>query len=63
MSPEPSDEDLIAFAEALLQGVGPHLRERTALEEAIRLHRGTWVVLYQASQANVWGGTKDVPAD
>ena len=49
--PEPSDEELVALAESLLQGVGPHLRERESLEEAVRRHRETWLVLYAAAVA------------
>jgi truncated hemoglobin YjbI len=50
-APEPSDDELVAFAESLLQNVGPHLRERHVLEEAIRHHRPTWLSLYEAAQA------------
>lgn len=47
--PEPSDDDLIEFAESLLQNLAPRLREREVLEEAIRQHRDTWVTLYEAA--------------
>lgn len=50
-APEPSDDELVAFAESLLQNVGPHLRERHVLEEAIRDHRPTWLTLYEAARA------------
>ena len=59
--PEPSDEELVAFAEALLQKVGPHLRERHVLEEAIQQHRGTWLKLYETASALKRMGTADNP--
>jgi hypothetical protein len=49
--PEPSDDELVAFAESLLQNLAPRLREREVLEDAIRQHRGTWVTLYDAAAA------------
>jgi truncated hemoglobin YjbI len=48
---EPSDEELVAFAESLLQDVGPHLRARHGLEEAIQQHRPTWLTLYETARA------------
>ena len=50
-APDPSDEDLLAFAESLLQNMRPHLRERHVLEDAIEQHRATWLTLYQAAGA------------
>jgi hypothetical protein len=50
-APEPHDDELLAFAESLLQKMGPHLRERHVLEEAIRQHRATWLGLYEAARA------------
>ena len=47
--PEPSDEVLLAFAQSLLHNVGESLRERRVLEEAIHLHRATWLKLYGAA--------------
>lgn len=49
--PEPSDDELLSFAESLLQDMRPHLRERQVLEEAIQQHRATWVSLHQAATA------------
>lgn len=49
--PEPTEEELVSFAESLLQNLAPHLRERDVLEEAVRHHRGTWLTLYEASAA------------
>jgi hypothetical protein len=43
---ELDNEELLAFAESLLSGVGPQLRERRVLEEAIEQHRQTWLTLY-----------------
>jgi hypothetical protein len=50
-APEPSDDELLAFAESLLQNMEPHLRERQVLEEAIQQHRATWLTLYEAARA------------
>lgn len=49
-APKPSDDELLAFAASLLQKMGPHLRERHVLEEAIRQHRATWLSLYEAAR-------------
>lgn len=48
-APEPSDQELLAFAESLLQNVPAHLRDSQVLEEAIQLHRPTWLTLYEAA--------------
>ena len=48
---EPNDEELIAFAELLLQKVQPHLRQRHVVEEAIQQHRATWLTLYETASA------------
>ena len=45
----PSDEELVAFAESLLENVGPELRARHVLEEAIQQYRATWLALYEAA--------------
>jgi hypothetical protein len=58
-APEPSDEDLVAFAELLLQKVQPHLRERHIVEEAIQQHRATWLTLYETASALKSLGTRD----
>ena len=50
-APEPSDDELLAFAESLLQNTGPHLRERYVLEGAIEQYRATWLKLYEAAGA------------
>ena len=49
MPSDPSNEQLLAFADSLLQNLGPHLRERAVLEEAVGHHRDLWLMLYQAS--------------
>ena len=46
MERELDNEELLAFAESLLSRVGPQLRERRVLEEAIEQHRETWLNLY-----------------
>lgn len=49
MPPDPSADELVAFAESLLVDLGPHLRERAVLEETIEQHRDLWLVLYRVS--------------
>ncbi len=61
-APETSDEELLAFAESLLQNMPPHLRERHVLEEAIQQHRATWLTLYEAAGALTGIGTPANPA-
>jgi hypothetical protein len=60
-SPVPSDEELVAFAELLLHKVGPQLRERRVLEEAIQQHRATWLTLYETARALKGLGTAGNP--
>ena len=48
---EPSDEELVTFAESLLRNAGPQLRERHVLEGAIQQQRATWLTLYHAATA------------
>ena len=60
-SPEPSDEELVAFAELLLHKVDPKLRERRVLEEAIQQHRATWLTLYKTAKALKGLGTAGNP--
>jgi hypothetical protein len=60
-APEPSDEELLAFAESLLHNVGERLRERRVLEEAIQLHRATWLTLYEAASDLKRIGRADPP--
>ena len=60
-APEPSDEELLAFAESLLHNVGERLRERHVLEEAIQLNRATWLTLYEASNVLKRIGRADPP--
>jgi hypothetical protein len=58
---EPSDDDLVAFAELLLQKVQPQLRQRPVLEEAIRQNRTTWLTLYETARALKTLGTRRDP--
>jgi hypothetical protein len=60
-APEPSDEELLAFAESLLQNVGERLRDRAVLTEAIQLHRATWLTLYEAASDLKKIGRADPP--
>jgi hypothetical protein len=48
---DPTDDELFALASELLQAVGEHLREPSALRETIAEHRSFWVMLY-----NVYAG-------
>ena len=59
MERELDNDELLAFAESLLSGVGPQLRERHVLEEAIEQHRQTWLTLYAV--ANQLKKTKATP--
>lgn len=49
METDPSDEDLRAFVDSMLSNIDKGLREPEVLDEAIREHRETWVLLYRAS--------------
>ena len=49
MDIEPSDEELRAFVGSMLSNVDRHLREPAVIDEAIREHRETWVMLYRVS--------------
>ena len=46
---EPSDEELREFVGSMLSNLDRRLRERDVIDEAIRAHRGMWVMLYRAS--------------
>ena len=43
------DEQLRAFIDAMLSNLDKRLREPEVLDEAIRDHRDTWVMLYHAA--------------
>jgi hypothetical protein len=49
VSPDPSTEQLVAFADSLLANLAPTLRERAVLEQAVEHHRELWLTLYEAS--------------
>ena len=49
MKPEPTDEELRAFIDAMLWNVDKGIREPEVIDEAIRDHRDMWVMLYRAS--------------
>lgn len=49
MDTEPTNEELRAFIAAMLSNVDRGIREPEVLDEAIRHHRDTWVMLYRAS--------------
>lgn len=49
MDTEPTNEELRAFIGALLSNVDSVIREPEVIDEAIRLHRDMWVMLYRAS--------------
>ena len=48
MESEPSDEDLHAFVSAMLSNLDRLSREPEVIDEAIREHRETWLLLYRA---------------
>lgn len=47
---EPTDDELIAFADAVLSDFGDELRERSVLSQAITDNRDVWVLLYEISR-------------
>lgn len=49
MDREPTDEELRAFVGSMLSNLDKLLREPDVIDEAIREHRETWVMLYHAS--------------
>jgi hypothetical protein len=49
MPADPSDEELLAFVDAMLSNLDRELREREVLAQAIRDARPQWVRLYHAS--------------
>lgn len=52
--PEPAEAtsaELVEFAASLLERLPPRLRERDVLEDAVRQHRETWLMLYKAAAA------------
>jgi hypothetical protein len=49
LDPEPSDDDLRAFVGSMLSNLDMLLREPEVIDEAIREHRETWLMLYRAS--------------
>ena len=50
MDSEPSDEELHAFVGSMLSNLDRLLREPEVIDETIREHRETWMMLYRASQ-------------
>lgn len=60
---EPSDEELLSFAESLLQNVRPNLRERHVLEDAVLQHRQTWLNLYDAARTLKAVGVGEQPPE
>ena len=61
--PDPSDEELVTFAESLLTNVPASLRERRVLEEAVQQHRNTWLKLYEAAADLKRAGTAGEPPE
>lgn len=48
MNVEPTDEELRDFIDAMLSNFDKSFREPEVIDEAIRDHRGMWVMLYRA---------------
>jgi hypothetical protein len=51
---EPSDEELREFVGSMLSNLDRLLREREAIDEAVREHREMWVMLYRASSGTAF---------
>lgn len=49
MADAPSDDELLAFVDALLSNLDRQLREPQVLAQAIGDHREQWLMLYRAS--------------
>ena len=47
--PDPSDDELFAFVDALLSNLDRELREPAVVAQAISDNRALWVMLYRAS--------------
>jgi hypothetical protein len=47
--PDPSDDELLAFVDAMLSNLDRGLREPSVVAQAISDNRALWVMLYQAS--------------
>lgn len=50
MAADPTDDELIRFAESLLGDLGAHLREPSVLADSVRDHRHLWVTLFQLTE-------------
>jgi hypothetical protein len=48
-APDPTDEELTAFAAAMLAQLGEHFREPEVLAEALSEQRELWETLYRVS--------------
>ena len=46
-SPDPSDDELIAFASKLLSGEGKEYADEETVRETVREARGLWLLLYR----------------
>ena len=49
MAGDPTDEELLAFADSLLVNLGEQLRAPSVLAEAVRVNRDLWLLLYHTS--------------
>ena len=47
--PDPSDDELVAFVDAMLSNLDRELREPAVVAQAISDNRALWVRLYNAS--------------
>jgi hypothetical protein len=47
---EPTEEELIAFADSILSNLGDSLRDADLLHETVRENRELWLMLYQLSR-------------
>jgi hypothetical protein len=56
---DPTDDELIAFAESLLSELGDQLREPAVLAESVREHREVWVMLFRVARETQGAGQAD----
>lgn len=49
MPAHPTDQELLAFIDAMLSNLDGELPEPAVLAQALSDHRGQWVMLYNAS--------------
>jgi hypothetical protein len=61
-SASPTEDELLAFVDALLSNLSPELREPEALTQAIRDNRDMWVMLYHVTVEPDDGESRTLPS-